>query len=172
MSDSNKLVLTVVIGILVGLVLGRLLWYGKVPSSDVDSYGTTTSSSEDIDATADVTTTTTSKLDTDTSISSTDSVAVARQTAGDSVLVSVVAKETVWVMVRDNKNGSFGNILGAKHFGPGSATVAVPLQRETEAGNSYYVVLAPYNNGVLPLAVSAHLVDASGKVIARTFDAE
>lgn len=168
MSDSNKLVLTAIIGVFVGLVLGRLLWYTNVPSL-VDEEQTP-------EETETVSGLNEEKPQTDQETPATkpaegNRVSAANQPAGNSVQVSVVADQTVWVEVRDNNSGVMGKVLGAKHVDAGEAVVTVPLQRATEKGKSYFVALAPYNNGVLDYSVSAVMKEAL-EPVANTFVAE
>lgn len=169
MSDSNKLVLTAIIGILVGLVLGRLLWYSRTGLPDTDTSYTQATTTDNI---SEQETPTSSQEETNISNPSSSSVSAENQSAGDSAKISVMASEAVWVEVRDNNNGVMGNVLGAKHVDAGRTMVTVGLQRGTVKGRSYFVAIAPYNKGVINYAVSALLKDASGKAISATFTAQ
>lgn len=201
MSDSNKLVLTAVIGILVGLILGRLLWYNSIPTLEDSEYEESTSASTgegaassqtatSIPVTKDVsksaaapkaptapsprpaaTSAGASSGQTAVSRTSVGSVGVGDQEAGMQVFASLETDQTVWVTVRDYDAGKLGNILGATKFGPGRGTVAVQLRRATEFGNEYAVVLHPYNNGVLQYAANVALRSAGGARIEGTFTA-
>ena len=68
-----------------------------------------------------------------------ESVSVANQAAGSSVMLSSVTfSETGWVAVRDDR----GWTLGAKRFEAGThSNVAITLLRATEAGERYQVLL-------------------------------
>jgi hypothetical protein len=65
------------------------------------------------------------------------------QPAGDRVEVEAMdAMETLWVAVREEKDGKVGNILGAQKVFVGSAQkVIVELLRPTISGGAYRVVL-------------------------------
>lgn len=65
------------------------------------------------------------------------------QAAGDTALISqVISGEPVWVAVREEQSGEFGNILGvAKIPGGTHRAVLVELLRPTSAGRKYFVVL-------------------------------
>lgn len=56
-------------------------------------------------------------------------------------IASFDAKETLWVVVREEKNGALGNILGAQKVSAGDKQAAVvELLRPTIAGGIYRVV--------------------------------
>ena len=70
-------------------------------------------------------------------------VVVEAQKAGESVTVkSVAVDEATWVAVREDKDGSLGNILGARRIEAGTqADVVVELLRPTLSGSTYHVVV-------------------------------
>ncbi len=174
MSDSNKLVLTAIIGILVGLILGRILWYSKTAKMNTESYEATMTASSDYSPSGQSASVNESELASEPAAmnASINNVSVGSQPAGDHVLTAIVAEETLWVVVRDSDAGMIGKVLGAKHFGPGSATVEVSIKRKTEAGHTYAVVLEPYNSGTLDLSINSILKDSSGASIMGTFTAQ
>ncbi len=55
--------------------------------------------------------------------------------------------EPMWFVVYDDVSGQPGRILGAGMVFPGQATVDVPVQRATVAGQSYRVGLSKTDNG-------------------------
>lgn len=70
------------------------------------------------------------------------SLSVTDQAAGATVYVSqAVTPEDVWIAVREDMNGSLGNILGAARFPAGTNSGTVELLRGTEAGSSYFGVI-------------------------------
>lgn len=77
------------------------------------------------------------------SVSSVASVTVFNQKASNVANISLVSSDSSsWVAVREDKGGLMGNILGAKRVDIGTtANVQVPLQRVTEAGKLYHVVM-------------------------------
>jgi len=187
MSDSNRLVLTAIIGILVGLILGRMLWYVKSPASlENEQYenASTTANINDLEiplgseeeqtteVPASQPKSETVKPITTTTVISASTIAAGTQPAGKQVKVSVTTDRTVWVVVRDNNAGVMGKILGAKHVEKGGADTIVPLQRATEAKNIYFVVLQDYNGGELDYSLKTVLKDSAGKNIATVFATE
>jgi len=188
MSDSNKLVLTAVIGILVGLVLGRLLWYTNVPVAEneeqaiEESAGTEDSISKEevpvvsekevLPATETPVVKENKEVPVPVAATGVSSITVGTQPAGKQVKAEVTASATVWVVVRDNNAGVMGKILGAKHVDAGTTTAIIPLQRATEAKNIYFVVLQDYNGGELDYSLKTVLKDTAGKNIATVFATE
>ncbi|MDO8620164.1 MAG: hypothetical protein Q7R64_02345 [bacterium] len=73
----------------------------------------------------------------------TGGLVVADQKAGSLVEISGVnAKETLWVAVREEKDGNIGNILGAqKVFAGAGQKVSVELLRPTTPGGTYLVTV-------------------------------
>ncbi|MFA6006694.1 MAG: hypothetical protein WC764_03140 [Candidatus Paceibacterota bacterium] len=166
MSDSNKLVLTAIIGIFIGLIFGRLLWYSKTAEINNEPSSEATSTSEVTKQEASV------SESNPVSTQGLNSVSVENQPAGKSVQVTITADQTVWVEVRDNNNGATGKVLGAKHFAAGSSLAVVPLQRATESGSSYFVALVPYSSDTLDYSASAIMKDSSDQPISASFTAE
>ena len=76
-------------------------------------------------------------------VPSSASITVFNQKASDLVNVSLVSSDSsAWLAVREDKSGLMGNILGAKRIDIGTtANVQIPLQRTTEAGKIYHIVL-------------------------------
>lgn len=70
-------------------------------------------------------------------------ITVFNQKASGVASVSLVSTDSSsWLAVREDRGGLVGNILGAKRIDIGTtANVEVPLQRSTEAGKIYHVVL-------------------------------
>ncbi len=67
---------------------------------------------------------------------------VVDQSAGGVVYVSslIFPKES-WIAVREDNDGVMGNILGAYRYPIGEHTGAVELLRDTQPGQTYYVVI-------------------------------
>jgi len=76
-------------------------------------------------------------------VPSSASITVFNQKSSDLVNVSLVSSDSsAWLAVREDKGGLVGNILGAKRIDIGTtANVQIPLQRTTEAGKIYHIVL-------------------------------
>jgi len=164
-NDSNKLVITAIIGVLIGLVLGRLLWYTANPMIDGQEAQDEQAMDDDKDSAI---------IDSQVNempVSSDVSVSVSAQTAGNSVQASITTDQSVWVVVRDNNDGAMGNILGARHAEPGDTKVSIALLRATETGRGYFVAIQPYDNGNLNYSVGAVMRNASGAPISASFTA-
>ena len=172
MSDANKVVLTAIVGIFVGLVLGRLMWYNRALLPDEPSMSDEATTTESMD-----TPTPEKKIEQEgvakpVSVKEENSVSAENQPAGNTARVSVSVNQASWVEVRDNNNGVLGKVLGAKHVDAGTAIVTIGLQRATTRGGSYFVALTPYNNGSIDYSVGALIKDSSGQPISSSFVAE
>lgn len=139
---SGKIVTALIIGLVVGFALG-VFWEKRKSVSDTLSDTEETAavvgeSAEGKETAIGGATTTVAAL----AATSGAAVQVTNQPAGNSVRVSAVSvKETVWVAVREEKNGGFGNILGAQKVSVESKDVVVELLRPTKATAKYFVVL-------------------------------
>lgn len=106
-----------------------------------------------------------------TAVESGDTVSVGDQPAGDSVRVaSVTLSQDGWIAVRD----SSGRTLGAGWFAAGShENVSVPLLRNTEAGQSYQVLLYvdAGDDHKFDLHGDTLIVNADGTVAGTNFNA-
>lgn len=136
---SGKIVGALIIGLLVGFAAG-VFWQerrsGREPreGAALDTSGTET----DTEKTAATSTAATRK----TGGSPVANLLVNDQPASDRVgIASLDAKETLWVAVREEKNGALGNILGAQKIFIGDKQAAiVELLRPTVSGGAYRVV--------------------------------
>ncbi|MFP4022265.1 MAG: hypothetical protein ACLFNR_00475 [Candidatus Paceibacterota bacterium] len=71
-----------------------------------------------------------------------DKVTVEDQKAGNTVKISELSlSEDRWVVVREDREGELGNILGAKLFSKDDTEGQMELLRETEAEKEYNVIL-------------------------------
>ncbi|MFP4539770.1 MAG: hypothetical protein ACLFNN_02420 [Candidatus Paceibacterota bacterium] len=71
-----------------------------------------------------------------------DKVTVEDQKAGNTVKISELSlSEDRWVVVREDREGELGNILGAKLFSKDDTEGQMELLRETEAEKEYKVIL-------------------------------
>lgn len=99
-------------------------------------------------------------------------IVVEDQNAGDWVLIErVMFKNTGWVVIREDLNGSPGNILGAQLFDSGEYQGVVDLLRDTTAGSIYYAMLAKDDGDRLfNLEKDKPLLTLSGNFIIDTFN--
>jgi len=198
MSETNKVILAAVLGILVGFGGGRLLENRATPS--VDESDTTVNTEETVEAkddlvkTGDETTikddTTATDVATDvkkedvkivpvvktipivTSLVSTSVVTVKDQAAGTLVKADATMDRIGWVVVRDDKGGKVGNILGARRHPIGAGNVDVLLLRATVAYSSYFVTLMNDDgDGKFDYKKDLQLTDSKGAPIMVSFRA-
>lgn len=98
---------------------------------------------------------------------------VADQTSGDSVQVSQVSFEKkAWIAVRDDMNGTMGNILGAYLYQEGVVqnNPIDGLLRATKPASSYYAVVYIDDGDMLfDFKKDTLLVDAQGTVVSKQF---
>lgn len=67
---------------------------------------------------------------------------VSNQTGGEHVFVTASGVDApVWVAVREEKDGTLGNILGARKVFADTADIDIPLLRPTVPGGSYVLVM-------------------------------
>lgn len=103
------------------------------------------------------------------------SLVIVDQIAGKQAVVSMVTlKNSGWVTVRElGADGSFGNILGARHFEAGqSIAQTIELLRAMEAGNNYAFVLhADDGNEAFDHTTEVPVKTAKGKFIFEPFTA-
>ncbi len=105
-----------------------------------------------------------------TTSSSGETVSVADQSAGSSVMADVSVSKPTWVAVRDNRPW----YLGWKLVKIGDGKVTIPLQRNTVAGQNYEVVFFVDNgDGTFAIHGGDTLVTtASGAPVSSTFKAQ
>lgn len=136
---SGKIIGALIIGLLVGFTAG-VFWQERRSGTEpregaaLDTSGTET----DTEKVAATSTAAARK----TGSQPVANLLVKDQPASDRVgIASLDAKETLWVAVREEKNGALGNILGVRKVpaGNGQATI-VELLRPTVSGGAYRVV--------------------------------
>lgn len=144
---NSNTIWAAVIGLVVGLILGWLIGHNTFSSNgskavSVKGEETTTGFTETMPV-AEERSSNALVVNSSLSEESNSAVMVKDQAAGASVSVgSVEADASTWVVVREDKNGVLGNILGATRIDAGnSSNVAVSLLRSTVAGQTYQVVL-------------------------------
>lgn len=78
-------------------------------------------------------------------------IAVLDQPPGNSVIVSkVVAKNVSWVVIREDRDGELGNILGAQRVQPGEhVNIRVELLRGTVEAGKYYAMIYSDNGDMI-----------------------
>lgn len=154
-NTSSKIVVALIIGLIVGFIIGAF-WQDRrlSPVIEDDSMVLEEGNGADASLTDDVSSTVTKGTTGDTASDATikavpgvtspailAEISVKNQVSGDTVEVSVLnISEPIWIAVRDDVEGSLGNILGAhKAFTAGDATVN--LLRPTVVGATYHVVM-------------------------------
>ena len=135
LEDKNKqrnmiFAATIAVGLLFGFFIGRM-WSGKNAGeiADLDEKNATSTLGTTLGDT-----------------SAKDSIALSEQGAGNVVFVNkAVFTKDSWIVVHEDRDGEFGNILGAGWFPKGTnENVTVELLRGTEADKKYYAVV--YND--------------------------
>lgn len=155
---SGSVVLSIVLGLIVGFALG-VLWQNSAVSENSNEEEVTLG---DINLSEEFESFTELEV-----VSGSGSISVKDQKDGDFVLVSKIDIENDgWVAVREDSDNGFGNILGALFVEAGShSDVQVPLLRGTEAGNKYYVVLFADNGDRLFNHTVDPIIQKDGEVV-------
>ena len=143
--SSNKIVWGVV-GLIVGLVIGWFIGHGSfgvtADSKDVSEENTQEEINSAISAENEKIS---DALFANSSLSqeSDSAILVNDQRAGSVVTVaSVETDASVWVVVREDKDGVVGNILGASRVDSGASNnIVINLLRPTVVGQTYRIVL-------------------------------
>ncbi|PIQ68614.1 MAG: hypothetical protein COV91_03165 [Candidatus Taylorbacteria bacterium CG11_big_fil_rev_8_21_14_0_20_46_11] len=152
---SSKIVAALIIGLIVGFITGAF-WQDRrlSPTVEDDSMALEEGSGDDASLTDDVSSAVIKGTTGDTSSAAIieavpgvtspailAEISAENQVSGDTVEVSILnISEPIWIAVRDDVDGSLGNILGAhKAFTAGDATVN--LLRPTVVGTTYHVVM-------------------------------
>ena len=199
MNETNKVILAAILGIIIGFGFGRFSNNAKVAEApigeeateaQVDTTGVPAEPSVSVTPapTAEVPVVTgpsikiseepikidvkpVSALKATNQTSKVSAVSAATQKAGKTVLAVATLDRQGWVAVHDYKNGVIGKILGAKHFGPATSSVEVPLMRSTVAGYAYVVMLHSDDGDFSDFTPSTDLplLGANGKMIMAEF---
>jgi len=170
--DNRREVLigVMVAGLVIGFIAGWFVFSKNKPVVDTPntkkddvSFFDTKDQSSYVSGEAGTTTTKEHFVD------GTGSVAVASQPAGNTVAVSHVSfANEGWVAIREDRDGVFGNILGARRFPVGEYDdQTVDLLRATMPGQTYYAVLYKDDgDGVFDYQKDPIIQSANGVVFA------
>lgn len=154
-SASGKIITALIIGLLVGFAMG-VFWQNRRTSVAVNKEETKEVSTElsgmggkesmalaEAGAKSLVETGVKAEAKKTETAVATGGLSVADQKAGSLVEVTGVdARETLWVAVREEKDGNIGNILGARKVVAGAGQkVSVELLRPTTLGGTYLVTV-------------------------------
>ncbi len=153
-SASGKIITALIIGLLVGFAMGVFWQSRRSGTADIKNdlmasvkesteSAKTSSSTPEKKATVSIPDVPKKATETAFETGAGAGVTVKDQEAGSKVVIdSVEAKETLWVAVREEKDGKLGNILGArKAFAGKGENVSVELLRPTVSGGTYRVVV-------------------------------
>ena len=172
---SGPVVLALVIGLVIGFALG-VFWKNMMdPKMDADTNVVSDEISFNEEYTDSVVSRYVEGVDFVTLfIEGEGTLQVEDQTAGTFVNVSSVnMSKDSWVAVREDMPGGFGNILGAKFVPAGTHTdVRVNVLRNTEAGNTYHVVLFEDNGDELFNYTVDGMMVQDGSAILSSFVAQ
>lgn len=195
MNETNKVILAAILGIIIGFGFGRFSDNAKVVEAPTGDEATEDADGAPIEPSASTETSApeapvsegqsikiseepikielkpTSTLKATNQVSKISAVSAATQKAGKKVLAFASLDRQGWVAVHDYKNGVIGKILGAKHFGPATSAVEVPLMRATLAGYTYVVMLHADDGDFTDFVprTDLPLLGADGKMIMAEF---
>lgn len=134
---GNNLIVTGVVGLVIGLVFGWLIGNGgwgtkTVPKDGGATEGTVTRNSFNA-----------LLANSSPSQESDSAILVVDQGAGSvATVASVETDVSAWVVVREDRNGVVGNILGASRIDSGASNnIVIYLLVPTVAGETYRIVL-------------------------------
>ncbi|MDP3988812.1 MAG: hypothetical protein Q8P93_01095 [bacterium] len=189
MSERNKLMSVLVVGLLVGFGVGRLVPQNadtiQVPedtnelvedATDVDVVVDTSVDSAETGGqlSASLVSLTSSLIDRPQVVKAGYGVEVRDQLAGEMVTVSSVAVTgSTWVAIHADRDGAPGNVFGARRIETNASGVEVSLLRSTERGMKYYILLQEDNgNGKYDLYSDAEIISQDGLLIFDSFIAK
>lgn len=175
-----------VIGLVIGAVLVWIFTGTKADNSDKvnmeDNVSTTTSmlddttevegetpvKSEDLLASSE-----SAVIKTEVS-SGNNSLTVKDQSAGMVVNIdSLEVSASTWVAVHEERNGTLGNILGARRFEPGMKSGVVELLRATVSGGTYHAVMYRDNGDrEFNKTTDTKITNVAGSLIESVFKAQ
>lgn len=157
--QRNILIITIVVGLLFGFFVGRM-WSGKNAGEEA--------------LIADETATTTKSVIAKSETSGTNSITLSEQSAGNVVSVTKVSlANDSWVVIHEDANGEFGNILGAGWFPKGNnENVVIELLRGTDADKKYYAVLYTDDGDKKFDAKADRPITENGKAVLQVFMAK
>src|SRR3989338_1724903 len=144
-SASGKITVALIIGLLVGFTAG-VFWEERRLSSPALPSDSLAKTLEGGSESADILISTISTSTTSAAVGSAlpaKNLVVKDQSAGGRVEVeNIDATETLWMAIREEKEGQLGNILGAqKVFAGVGQKVIIELLRPTVSSGAYRVVL-------------------------------
>ncbi|PIR45136.1 MAG: hypothetical protein COV10_01270 [Candidatus Vogelbacteria bacterium CG10_big_fil_rev_8_21_14_0_10_51_16] len=188
MSETNKVVLAAVLGIIIGFGFGRFTTERNATeleeAEEVGEEMGAPSPNESTAETNDIISATDSDMvvqDSNGAVvttvsqetSVTSAVTALDQSAGMSVKTLVSMDRRGWVVVHEQTNGVPARILGAKPYGPATGEVRVNLLRGTKAGSVYYVMLHSDDGDIEDFSLSRDLplLGANGMPIMVMFKA-
>jgi len=196
MSERNKLLSVLVVGLLVGFGVGRLTPQ-QANTTETQALGESDIASEKIikedepsivseseviqvpetgaQLSASVFTSITgSSIDRPQVQKVGYGINVGDQPASDQVMVaSVAVLGPTWIAVHADRDGLPGNVFGAYRIETNLSGVTVDLLRDTEKGMKYYVVLQEDNgNGKYDLYLDSEIVTSSGALVYDSFVAQ
>ena len=193
MTERNKLLAVLIVGLLVGFGLGRLIpgvnsevvvgeddgSADAVIVTGEDNVQITETPSDAAETKGQLSASlsgslTASDLDRPQKTASGVGLKLLDQPAGESVEVSSVAVTMpTWVAVHADRNGRPGNVLGARLVDSNTSGLVISLLRATQAQETYYVLLQEDNgNGSYDLYDDPELVSLAGELIADAFVAK
>ncbi|OHB24134.1 MAG: hypothetical protein A2542_00030 [Parcubacteria group bacterium RIFOXYD2_FULL_52_8] len=188
MSETNKVVLAAILGIIIGFGFGRFSansvalegGASRTSTSSVETGATSTVPAAAQSAATSPLTTESQDAAEDSTVatgeqtSKTSAVSAVDQAAGRTVTALATLDRQGWVVVHEQTAGVPGRVLGAKPFGPATASVVVSLLRGTVAGATYYVMLHSDDGDIndFNLAKDVPLLGANGLPIMMVFRAQ
>ncbi|OGY59320.1 MAG: hypothetical protein A3I31_02275 [Candidatus Colwellbacteria bacterium RIFCSPLOWO2_02_FULL_44_20b] len=159
--STRKVVIIAIIAFLVGLLIGNIS-----RDRSMDLTDDTVSGGEEIVQNGNELT---------EGESAANVIVVNDQPAGNKIVVaSVTLEEDSWIAIQEDRDGSLGNILGARLFAAGTNAGEVRLMRSTAVGGMYYAVIRPDDGNPDDFdfrGVDAPLQDAEGNVVMAKFTA-
>ena len=168
MNSKSQLVIVFLIGFLLGLLIGPT-FMGDAPNGDVavDEQADVTGENNGLGDANDANTSPTTPQE-----PGANSIVASDQLAGERVVVdSVTLAQGGWAVVHESNEGAVANALGAQRFDEGSyENIYVDLLRNTETGNTYFVILYSDNgDGEFSLDTDFPLVETGETMIYTTF---
>ena len=160
-----------IIAFILGFFVAWLIFRGNIPAEPEDT-SPIAGEEETTSTKTENASTVSPALPAQTGITGEGTISVSNQEFGDSVSISSVTLGAAgWIAIHEDRDGEFGNILGAGWFPEGSSeNVKVELLRATTPGATYYAVLrSDDGDREFDRVKDVPFEDENGKVLQATF---
>lgn len=176
LTNNQKVLISALVGFIVGAAAVWVWSVAMTPQQNAQELGQDEEVREETESEGELTSAPGGDAQEESAqvaIDDSDLINVSDQAAGAAVAFSVAFDEPGWVAIHEERDGTLGNVLGAKWLPAGTHEATVKLLRNTVSGQTYHAVLY-HDDGDRQFEVSseARLLDGSKQPIQTAFDAQ